>query len=384
MSSLIDSLRQRRTELRTAADEILTRAAEEQRDLSADEFGQYREQTSALREVDDRIEQLQTDEVRELRAAAARPAGDADPHPLGTWLTRAITGGAGAGAAFTPTEFPNSFYDRLAATSVGLASGFSVITTTRDAVTIPRWTADTTAGWVAEAGTISSTDANADTITATPRKLAGLQRVSNESMSDASPSLMERIGAGLVRSVALRADLGFFEGSGTAPEIRGLKNTAGIGAVSMGTNGAAPANLDPFADAIATVTEADAAASVIVMHPRTWRTLSKIKETSGSALPVLMADGAPGEAPRRSIYGLPVLLSSQLAIAETQGTSTNASSAYVYDASEIVVVRRQDVTVEIDRSRLFNSDESEIRAITRMDMIVPHPAAVCRISGLLP
>ncbi|OZM84095.1 phage major capsid protein [Pseudonocardia sp. MH-G8] len=386
--TLLDDLRTRRAEVRTAADEIITRAAEgdEPRDLTPDEFRAYQDRTGELREVDDRIEQLREDEVRQLRAAAARPAGaDVDPHPLGTWLTRAITGASGAGAAFTPAEFPATFFDRLAAASVGLASGFAQITTARDTVTIPRWTADPSADWVAEAGVISSTDANADTITATPRKLAGLQRVSNETLTDSSPSLFERIAAGLVRSIALKADVGFYQGTGTAPQIRGLANVAGIGAVSAGANGATPANLDLFADAISTVVEANANPSVVVMHPRTWRTLLKVKETTGSAKPVLTdGAGAPGEAVRRSIYGLPVLLSSQLSTAETQGTANNASSVYVYDADQVVVVRREDVAVEIDRSRLFNSDESEIRAIARMDLVVPNPAAVVRIAGLLP
>lgn len=382
---LLDDLRASRATARAAADEIITRAATDGdgRDLTPDELRAYAERSGELREIDDRIEQVRDDEVRELRATAARPSGGSSPHALGEWLTRAISGASGAGAAFTPTDLPGTFFDRLAATSVGLSSGFSVITTTRDTVTIPRVTSDPTAAWVAEAGTISSSDLGADTITAVPRKLAGLQRVSNESLADSNPSLFERIAAGLVRSIALRGDLGFFEGSGDAPQIRGLANVAGIGTVSMGTNGAAPTDLDPFADAIGTVVEANASASVIVMHPRTWRTLSKIKETTGSALPVLMADGAPGEAPRRSIYGVPVMLSSQLSTAETHGTATTASSAYVYDAREVVVVRREDVAVEIDRSRLFNSDESEIRAIARMDLVVPNPAAVVRIAGLL-
>lgn len=381
--SLLAELRTKRTELRAQLDQLITRAADEQRDLTGDEFGEHRDASAQLREVDDRIEQVRDDELRELRAAAARPAGQ-PANALGEWLTRAITGASGAGAAFTPTEFPATFFDKLSAASVGLSSGFSVISTDRDSVTIPRWTADPTAGWVAEAGTISSTDANGDSVTATPRKLAGLQRTSNETLADSNPSLYERIAAGLVRSIALKADLGFFEGSGTAPEIRGLKNVVGIGAVSMGTNGAIPTTLDPFADAIGTAVEANANPSVIVMHPRTWRTLSKIKEVSGSAVPVLMADGNPTQGPRRSIYGLPVLLSSQLSITETQGSATTASSAYIYDAAEVVVVRRQDVSVEIDRSRLFNSDESEIRAIARMDLVVPNPAAVVRIAGLLP
>jgi hypothetical protein len=78
-----------------------------------------------------------------------------------------------------------------------------------------------------------------------------------------------------------------------------------------------------------------------------------------------------------------VFLSSQLSITETQGSSSLASSAYVYDVSEVYAVLRQDVRVELDRSRLFNADQSEVRAIMRGDIVVPNPKAVCRITGIL-
>jgi HK97 family phage major capsid protein len=306
-------------------------------------------------------------------------------YALGEWLMRGITGASGAGASFTPSEFPSMFFDRLAAASVGLTSGFQVITTVRDSVVIPRWTADTTAAWVAEAATITSTDANADTVTATPRKLAGLQQITNEVWADSNPAIFEVIAAGLVRACALKADLGFFEGTGTPPEIRGLKNVAGIGTVSLGTNGATPTNFDPFADALGTLETANTEGGAIVMHPRTWQTLTKIKEVAGSAKPVLQDNaGSVSQGMQRSIYGVPVYLTSQLSITETQGTAPNASSAYVYTPAQVVVVQRADVSVELDSSRLFNSDQSEIRAITRLDLVVPNPAAVVRILGILP
>ena len=94
--------------------------------------------------------------------------------------------------------------------------------------------------------------------------------------------------------------------------------------------------------------------------------------------------GSGSQGISRSIYGLPVLLSSQISVTETAGTSTSvASSAYVYEASQVVAVLRQDARVEVDSSRLFNSDQSEVRAILRADLIVPNPKAVVRITGLL-
>jgi hypothetical protein len=56
----------------------------------------------------------------------------------------------------------------------------------------------------------------------------------------------------------------------------------------------------------------------------------------------------------------------------------------VFSPSEVVFVRRQDATIELDRSRLFNQDMSELRAKLRADLIVPNPTAVVRIVGVRP
>ena len=60
-----------------------------------------------------------------------------------------------------------------------------------------------------------------------------------------------------------------------------------------------------------------------------------------------------------------------------------ANSAYVFDIENVVVVWRSDLEVEIDRSRLFNSDQSEIRAKLRADLIAPNPTGIVRLTGLL-
>jgi HK97 family phage major capsid protein len=312
---------------------------------------------------------------------------DASARLRAQWgLTRALTGsGVTGGGALTPSDQQSFVFDFLAAQSVFLRSGVATMQTDRDSVIIPHATADAASGWVAEAATISPTDPTADQITATPRKLAALTQMSNEVIADSNPSVLDWVASGLLRSLALKFDLGGFEGSGTPPEIRGLKNVSGISTVSMGTNGAIPTNLDPFADAIGALEAENATASAIVMHPRSWKTLIKVKEVSGSTKALLQDEqgGAPN-APRRSLYGVNVFLSSQLSVTETQGSSgAVASSAYVYDASQVVAVMRQDARTELDSSRLFNSDQSELRCTMRADVVVPNPEGVVRVLGIL-
>lgn len=282
-------------------------------------------------------------------------------------------------STLAPGELSSFLFDRLRARSVALASGIQVISTERDTVTFPRLTADVAPGWYSEAGTITPGDPTLDSITATPRKLAHLVVFSNEVIEDSEPSAVDVVRDNLIGAMGLKLDLGIYEGSGTAPEVRGLKNVSGIQSVSMGTNGAALADLDPFADAIEKLETANARAGAIVMHPRTWAAVRTLKDGQDRYLVGSGSADAPA-----TIFGVPVLVSSQLAIDEDQGTAENASSAYVYDPSQVYLVRRKDIEVELDRSRLFNSDQSELRGRMRADLIVPNPTAVVRIAGIIP
>jgi hypothetical protein len=75
--ALLDDLRAKRTAAREAADAILTRAADEQRDLSPEELRDYQARVVEQRDADDAIEAERDREVAELRAAAT--AGRARP-----------------------------------------------------------------------------------------------------------------------------------------------------------------------------------------------------------------------------------------------------------------------------------------------------------------
>ena len=119
------------------------------------------------------------------------------------------------------------------------------------------------------------------------------------------------------------------------------------------------------------------------MHPRTWGTLSKIKEaTANNNMPLLQeTPGSGGQAVgARDLRRAGLSLSSQLSHYRRR---RRESSAYVFDAAQIIAVFRQDTRIELDRSRLFNTDQSELRAILRADLIVPNPLAVVRISKFI-
>lgn len=291
--------------------------------------------------------------------------------------TRALS--TTSASAVAPAELSSFVYDKLRAESVALRSGIAVVNTERTSVQWPRITADVDPGWYAEAATITPGDPTIATLTATPRKLAHLVQFSNEIVDDSEPSAIDVVRDNLVRALGLKLDFGIFEGTGTAPQIRGLKNVSGIQTVSAGTNGAAP-TLDMFADAIALLESVNAPRPYAIVAPaRTFSTLRKSKATTNEYL----LTGSPGTDAPASVFGVPFYVSNQLTLTETQGSSSAANSAYVFATSQVVLVRRQDITVELDRSRLFNSDQSELRGKLRADLVAPNPTAIVRVVGLL-
>lgn len=308
----------------------------------------------------------------------------------GDWLAqeiRTVTGASGAGAAFTPTQNASTFFDLLAPKSVFLASGVNLLTTDHDSLAIPRLLTDPTSAFVAEGDPISLSDPTGDTVTATPRKIAVLTSMTNEVIADSVPSLLEVHAQSILRSAALRFDLGCFEGSGAAPEIRGLKNVSGIQNLSAGTNGAALSDLDLIADALGALdtANADSENAVIVLPPRTWTALTKVKEaTSGSNKALLQESysSASGRIERR-LLGRRVYTSSQLSITETQGTSNAASSIYVYDPAQLFAVMRTNAEIFLDPYSLSASDKTQVRLTMRADLVASNPAGVVRIAGVL-
>lgn len=89
------------------------------------------------------------------------------------------------------------------------------------------------------------------------------------------------------------------------------------------------------------------------------------------------------EATRPRLFGVPVYLSGQLSVTETQGSSNVASSIYVYEASQVIAIRRNATEIRVNPYRLFNSDQSVIRALARWDVQVPNAKSVVRIAGVL-
>ncbi len=366
------------------------RAREDNRRFTGDETKSWE---STIREIERLNPRIEAGRAELAVAASAEPsyrsAGlsettSATDHQIAEGIrsvnkgeTRALS----TAVSVSPGELSTVLYDRLRASSVVLSSGIKTITTDADSVVYPTLSGDVVPAWYAEAAAIAPGDPSFSTLTATPRKLSHLVQVSNEALDDSDPSIATVLSSHLLKVLALKLDAGLLEGTGTAPEIRGLRSIVGIQTVSAGTNGATP-TLDVFADAIAALEGANVPRERIriVAAPRNVGALRKLKANTGGSY---LWSSDPSATSPSSIFGVPVAASAQLSTNEVQGTSgAVTNSAYVYDIDSLVYVQRSGIEIELDRSRLFNSDQSEMRGKLR-DLISPTPTGVVRVAGLL-
>ena len=288
--------------------------------------------------------------------------------------SRALSTASGSGRPITPTEQATFVWDKLRASAVMLAAGVPVLPTDKREIQWPQITADVDPDWYAEMEEILAGDPGLGTLTATPRKLAHRVEFSNEVLDDSEPEAADVVSNHLATMLAIKLDYSMLYGNPTAnaDSIRGLRYVAGIQSISMGTNGAALTNYDPFVRAVGLLKAANVPGPyVAVLNPRTGTDLSLLKTTTNEPLP------RPSDVP-------PFYETTSIPTNETKGTATNASSAFVFAPSALLLVRRLVAEILLDRSRLFSKDMSEMRAKTRADLLVPNPVAVVRIDGITP
>lgn len=106
---------------------------------------------------------------------------------------------------------------------------------------------------------------------------------------------------------------------------------------------------------------------MFVANPADALVLAKLKDETGSNRPLL---GIDATAPtKRNVLGVPLLTS----------PGVRVGSVWGIPKARAFVVRRQDVTLAVDRSAYFTSDRTAIKATLRVGFGFPRPAALQRV-----
>jgi HK97 family phage major capsid protein len=409
---LLDQLREQRATARTAADEVLTRAAAEARDPSAEELAAYQTHVAAEREAADAMEAERDRQLAEVRAAVARRPGPATPREpvltreqsvyewcqtrgmfdqaeqdlsfdrylrgmaTGQWddapHERALAEATvGAGGALVPAPLSARVIDLARNRTVVLRAGAQTVPMASSTLALARLTSEGTPAWKTENAAITAADMVFDRVTLTARTLVRLITLSVELFEDADPSSEGVIANAFAGQMAVELDRVALLGTGTAPEPRGVLNQSGVTVTAHGANGTAITNFDWWLDAIGAVRAAGFEPTVHIQAPRSSTSLSKLKEATTNAY----------LAPPAGL--LPMLTTKSIPINVTTGTSTDTSYVFTADWSNLLVGIRTSFNLRFLGERfLADNLQYAFLAYLRADTQLAQPSAFTVDSGV--
>lgn len=282
------------------------------------------------------------------------------------------------GGYLVPEQHSALFFDRLRAQSVVLQiPGLRVLPMDSLELNVPGLAASATAAFVGEHAEITGSDLTLTSRKLTARKLAARVLASNEWLTDATPSARLIVEQDLIRTMATTLDLALLEGTGAGADPIGLRRFTGPTVTTLGSGSGAVITLDDIADAIERMKTSNAVPTAIVCHPRTEAQVRLLKDGDGHYIwQPSIAENAP---PR--LFGLPLLVSSQISVTENVGGATKSWLAVV-DGSQLVVGQRQTVRIFYDPFSRSSYGQTQIIAASRWDVALLNAAGVEIVAGL--
>lgn len=235
---------------------------------------------------------------------------------------------------------------------------------------------------------IEESSAGLDEVKIYTRKLALLHRASRESVANSTAA--EIIGKWMTTAVTHAADKYLLTAQeeteqaqeiDTTPMVSGATGeqvtpeqpkpitwAAGLanypGHVDAGTMTAG--DLDVLSDAITEIEGNGATATHIVMDPKSWGKLRKLKTATGSAQLLL---GNPGEQTEKRLFGIPVILSAQLP----------AGTVLALDRNDILS-STGDIQLSKSTDFYFNRDSVAYRITWRFGWNLIHPNRLAKVT----
>jgi hypothetical protein len=292
--------------------------------------------------------------------------------------------------SWDPEDYGTELTTILRSTRVAYQLG-TLITTGRQQVRFPLWTADPATQLVGENQAIPLTDPTLGEVVVQPAAFKSLTQVSNEALRDAEPAILSYLALGLANAIGKAIDTALFANT---TSVSGSSNTlAGIESLSASYQHVTGAfsSLDNFYQARQVALAHNAILTDVVLAPDVATTLSEAKTiTSAGALSDVTShvglfgpqgvwdsslstvDGAgnPGGS-TPMLAGLRVHVSPQL------GTGLS----YAVDRRQIFIVERTGTEITSSPYSAFGSDAFQVRATHRIGFGFPNAAGIVKITA---
>lgn len=407
-SATIKKLQERRANVWEQCKAIADRAAEDERPLTGEEERQWRSLDAELDKLDERIEDIAKGEKRAQDTndviAALSSGGDAENRgaqvpalmsyeqetaELRKWLcgqsesrtfeVRMPTVVERRNLMVTGTPMPTGFihqlYTYLVDTSSVRQAGATVISTNSgESLLVPRSTAEGSALWTAEGGTLTASDPTLSSVTLSAYKLGKIIQISKELSTDVGFDLVGYLAQSAGRNIGIASNTAYVAGTGTTQPTGfigaatvAMTATTGTGSTTGFPTSGSSIGADVLIDMAYSVIPQYRPKASFMMNDATIKAARKLKDDQGRYLwePSLQV-GQPD-----SILGYPVYSNPAM---DTFGASKKViafgdfSAYYIRDVSPLRFERSDEFA--------FSTDLVSFRALFRTDGVLVDANAV--------
>lgn len=292
-----------------------------------------------------------------------------------------ISTGVSGGYMVQP-EYSNDVIDLLQDNSIFLNGGAAqslvrFVPMVSDVMNIPVVESTGTGYWIGENTAITDSEPTFGLRRLTAKKLAAIMPISNELLADSLPEFETIIKQDLARGMANDVDQAILTGQGGGEPL-GIVNQTGITSTALN---AAPT----YANLIDLITRIEQASVTLndsarwVFNPREKGTFRKLESTSDDLIwtdtNFISRTGQAGVPATLVGYGW---LASNNVLLGTNGNAANESNIFFGNWDEVIVGMRKELEFKVSdqAESAFRNDQTLIRAILRMDVVVAHPAAI--------
>jgi HK97 family phage major capsid protein len=225
-----------------------------------------------------------------------------------------------------------------------------------------------TASWLEEDGTDTAAKATFDEFLMQPKRLSATGALSLQLLRQTSVDVERMIEEDLIAAHALGLQEAAINGSGTAPEPRGILNKVGIGSVVGGSNGASPTfkHMVDLETAVA-IDNADGSAMAYLTNAKVRGILKQTEKTSANALYIW---------DKNEVNGYPAFVTNAVPSNLTKGNQSELCSAVIFgDFSKLHIGQWGNLDIIVDPYSLKKKAEVEVTVISYGDIGIIQPEA---------
>lgn len=278
------------------------------------------------------------------------------------------------------------FVDALRERLVFSPLGVKFLTGLQGNVDIPRKSTPGGLGMLTEIGSASETAPVTTKLSLTPKRVGAYTEYSKQALIQSAIGLEGLIRDDLIAGAAVLLEYQMINGSGTAPNILGIRNTTGIGTVVAGTSGAA-VTWSHFVDLEAAVANANASPGALAGYVASNKVRAKAKTVQrGTSLDFIIAgDTRAGDDGSVTINTYRAMFTNNVPSNLTKGTSSTVCSAALFSAdwSQLVVGFWGGPDIVVDPYSLAATGQVRITLNQFADAGVRQPAAFAKVDDLL-